>query len=199
MRRTQVLFFGALLLAGCRREPTAAAPPSQPTPSTRPAVAVVTPATQPVVLPATATFLINGRPFEFSAAKLVTQNRDGRVRVTLFSDDPPETVREGYTGNSFYFAFDLDTDSADDLSGQGFTFHNSASEEDDTTNGVYIAGGRQTLRPLEATVGFDIQDGRVIAYVAGTFRLFDQQTPDGPTPPVKLQGRLEPTKVEPKG
>ncbi len=198
MRRTGSIFVTCVLLAGCRREPAAVAPTTRPAVMVQVRAPATLPATQPTVAAVQATFLINGQPFDFPAANLVTQDRDGHTRVTLFSDDPPEAVRDGYTGNSFYFAFDLDSVATDDLSGQGYAFRNSVSQDEETSNGLFIAGGRQTLRPLEASVGFATEEGAVVAYVSGSFRLTDQQTPDGPTPPVKVQGRIEPTRVQPK-
>src|SRR4051812_30832082 len=95
-----------------------------------------------------AAFVINDQRFAFPVAKLVTKTIDGGLRVTLFSDDPPEAVRDGYQGNSFYFRFVLDGDPADDIAGQQFAYRTSFAEKDETTSGLFIAGGRQTLRPI---------------------------------------------------
>ena len=136
--------------------------------------------------------IINGQAFSFPAPKLVAVVKDGSLRVTLFSNDPPEAVREGYTGNSFYFRFNMDGEKPDDLSGQQFVYHNSYAEQDETASGLFIAGGRQTLRPVDATITFDPAGGQLtVIHINGSFKLIDDQTPDNQTTVVKVQAMLE--------
>ncbi|MGC4031813.1 MAG: hypothetical protein QM754_08790 [Tepidisphaeraceae bacterium] len=172
------------------------APPGEPT--TRVTVVSTTePASQPAE-PVSVTFKINGQDFTFPAAKLVTKANDDGVRVTLFSDDPPEAVRDGYQGNSFYFRFQLGDDAAADIAGQQFAFRNSFSEQDETSSGLFIAGGRQTLRPASATVTIERVEQQIVVQVAGTFRLFDDQAADNTPASVRVSGYMEPTVIDAK-
>ncbi|HEX8323881.1 MAG TPA: hypothetical protein VF595_08195 [Tepidisphaeraceae bacterium] len=184
------LLAGVALTAGCRDRQEAAPPP----PATQ--IATTSPATRPAEEPLPSTFIIAGQSFLFPPGKLVVQERDEGLRVTLFSIDPPEAVRDGYTGNSFYFRFTIDADAAEDLSGQQFVFRNSVAEQDDNTNGLFIAGGRQTLRPVDAVVNFDRVDRQLVVSIGGTFRVHDQQAADDAQPVVKAQAMLEPLVVE---
>lgn len=187
----------AACLAGCKRKP-ADAPPAEPT--TRVSVVPVTatePASQPIE-PVGVTFKINGQDFSFPAAKLVTKPTDDGVRVTLFSDDPPEAVRDGYQGNSFYFRFQLGEDALADIAGQQFAYRNSSSEQDETSSGLFIAGGRQTLRPMTATVTIERVEQQIVVQVSGTFRLFDDQAVDNTPVSVRVSGYMEPAVIDAK-
>ncbi|MDB5326596.1 MAG: hypothetical protein JWM57_2165 [Phycisphaerales bacterium] len=184
-RTVTILILGLCFTGGCRRGTAAPAP----APATQ--VAASQPATQPADAPP-ATMIINGQAFIFPAPKLVAIVKDGALRVTLFSNDPAEAVREGYTGNSFYFRFNMDGEKPDDLSGQQYLFRNSYAEQDETASGLFIAGGRQTLRPMDATISFDPAGGQLtVVHITGSFKLIDDQTPDNQTTIVKVQAMLE--------
>lgn len=195
MRRRTAIFglAGLTLLAGCdRRQPSAAAPkaPATQVVTTQPA------ATQPAEEPKPAIFVINNQSFTFPTCKLVTAEKDGAMRVTLFSIDPPEAAHDGYAGNSFYFRFNLD--STDDLIGQQFVYRTSDSDEHDDTSGLFIAGGKQTLRPQDAVISFDKVDGQMIVTVSGAFRLYDEDQPPDTTALVKVRAMLVPVVAEAK-
>jgi hypothetical protein len=186
-RRTLIILTVFISAAvGCKRP----ADPPTPQPTTRVAVAATEPATQPVA-EAPANFIINNQAFLFPAPKLVAVVKDNALRVTLFSNDPPEALREGYTGNSLYFRFNLDGDSADDLAGQHYVFRNSYTEQDDSTNGLFIAGGRQTLRPADVTVGFEKVGQQLIVHVNGTFKLIDENMAGNDTAIIRVRAMLE--------
>ena len=185
----------AAFAAGCKRDAVSSGVP-QPTATTQHGIATTVPATLPAE-PASSLFTINGQIFSFPTAKLVAKPTAGGLRVTLFSDDPPEAVRDTYRGNSFYFRFTLDSaDAAGELDGQQYVFRNSFTEDDDTTDGIFIAGGKQTLRPMDVSVVFEKVDGELLTHVGGTFKLTDDQTgPDAPVS-VRVQSDLEPVVVE---
>ena len=189
---TSVLLGGLTLLSACDQKHDAA--PPQPTTK---AAAVLPPTTVPASQPVAeiripSTIVINGQPFSFPPAKLVLKQTDNGVRATLFSDDPPEALKEDYTGNSFYFDVTIEADSLDDLVGQQFVYRNSMGERRNSTTGIFIDGSKQVLQPLMAAIEFDKVDGQWVALIGGQFQMYDEQTPDNQAISVKVQGRLTP-------
>lgn len=157
-------------------------------------------ATQPAA-PVAALFVIDEQPFYFPPAKLVLERSDGRMRAMLFSIDPPNALKQNDVGNSFYFNLDLDAASLDDLPGQRVEYrHSSGGDSDrdgDATTGIFIAGGRQILQPLQATVDFFSTDaGETVVVVSGSFRLRDERIPDNRPVQVMVRSRLTPVVKE---
>lgn len=185
-RAISIIATGVLAFVGCKRP----ADPPAPAPTTRVSVSTSQPATQPTT-DVPATFIINNQAFVFPTPKLVAAVKDNALRVTLFSNDPPEALREGYTGNSFYFRFNLDGDSIEDLAGQQFVFRNSYTEQEDSTNGLFIAGGRQTLRPAEATISLEKSGSQMIVHINGTFKLIDETVAGDDAAVVRVQSMME--------
>ncbi len=149
--------------------------------------------------PAVSTFMISlpdqpERAFVFPPAKLVLREIDGQVRASLFSIDPPEAVREGYTGNSFFLEMKFESSLAN-LSGQTLLLLASHNEKPDDDTGIFIAGRRQMLQPLEAAVQLEQIDDRWVASIAGKFQLFEKTDPDQSTLTVGLRTRLTPETV----
>lgn len=183
MRRGGLVAVSVFLAAtGCRRP----APPPPAPPATQ--TVVVQPATQPTALPPSV-FNIAGQPFNFPPCKVVTRQTDSGLRVTLYSDDPPDALRDGYLGNSFYFRFVLED--ATELVGQQYEIRRSADDTEETSNGLFIAGGRQTLRPRNVRIAFDRVDDQTVVTVGGQFALHEEQGGDVPTQVVQAQAELE--------
>ncbi len=176
-------------------------------------VAAPGPATQPVGTPHNATtkpttepserplsvFIVSqpGQPdraIEFPPAKMVVKTVGERLRVTLFSDDPRDAVRDDYTGNSYFFETIFDV-TIDELPGQEFVFHNSAVERPEDNTGVFLFGGKQSLHPQEAAIRVEQDEDRWTAYVAGKFSVWDDNTPNRSTTVVGLRAQLSPETV----
>ncbi len=200
-----VLLLMAMTTTGaCDREkpvtPPPAPTPAKPTPvalATEPAAAI--PATQPSSEPAL--FVIDNQGFAFPPAKLVLEKADGKMRAMLFSIDPPTAVKERDAGNSFYFNLELDAASLEDLPGQRIEYRNSSSAEndrdDDATTGIFIAGGKQVLQPLQAAIDFRAtESGTTVVLVGGTFRMRDDRTQDATPVEVTVRARLTPVVKE---
>jgi hypothetical protein len=149
--------------------------------------------------PAKAIFFIDEQPIDFPPAKLVFQPRDGDMRIVLMSDDPPAAVRDRYVGNSFYFDVLLEKTTDADLDGAAFVFPESAGDgrgdRDDTSTGLFVHNGRETLSPAGAKIRFEKDDGVWSVRVAGTFRLIDTRSPDGPAHTVAVNAVLVPKVV----
>jgi hypothetical protein len=191
---------GALLivlaLTACDRkpDPKPVAPPP-PTPPLPVSVDAVKP-TPPEPIPAI--FIIDDQNFTFPPAKLVLQSTDNGLRAALFSKDPPKVVEGRDTGNSFYFDMVLANATIEELPGKEFVYRNSAGEiEDRATTGIFIAGRKWRIQPLQATVAFDNVDGQTIAMVGGSFQLFEEAGND-PARTVTVRARLIPEVTEKK-
>ena len=170
------------MAAGCRRP----APPSPAPPTTQTVIARPSTQTKPAAL---CVFTIAGQPFNFPACKVVTRATDSGLRVTLYSDDPPDALRDGYVGNSFYFRFTIDD--AMDLIGQQFQITRSADDTEETSDGLFIAGGRQTLRPRNVTIAFDRSDDQTVVMLGGDFFLHEEQAGEAATQVVQANATLE--------
>ena len=123
------------------------------------------------------------------------------VRALVYSDDPPEALREDWANNSFYFEMDLavpfDTSeaiaaklaagqpiAASDLDYAEWSFIAPTGEKLDGPSGIFLnAGGRDgpaggggglQLQPGEVLVTFDpLGDGLVEITLVGDFNAFD--------------------------
>ncbi|MBC7782900.1 MAG: hypothetical protein H7144_03595 [Burkholderiales bacterium] len=166
-------------VAACERSP---APPAAPIPKPTAAIAASLPATQPVARP-NAIFVVSqsgvaDQPVQFPPAKLVISFSEDSARATLFSDDPPEAVKDGYTGHSFYFDITLDAASIADLPGKSFVIRKSQSERIDDNTGLYLQGGKQILQPLDAVIRIDGEPENFVVAVAGSFQVFENSVVD---------------------
>jgi hypothetical protein len=185
-----------LCVTACDRKedpkPLAPPPPTVPLPVSDPK-----PPAQPSDL-APAVIVINDQPYQFPAAKLVLQQSDGATRATLFSKDPPKPVEGKDTRNSFYFDMVATGVTLDELRDRGFTFDNSTGEAEESTTGIFIAGDKWRLQPLQVAVAFDTIDNQTVAMVQGTFQLFAEPKADQPPRIVNVRARLLPEVTEKK-
>jgi hypothetical protein len=184
----------ALLAAGaCDREPAAPGPTTVPSVTTAPAAT-----TQPAEPVKSVVYIARPDIPEIAAvfppAKMVLKEADGRTQASLFSIDPPEAIRDGYTGNTFFLELVFDAPLAD-VSGQEFVYLNSQNDRPDDDTGIFLSGRAVMLQPLEAAVMIEQIDGVWTASVAGTFQQFEQTSPDGPTAIVRLRSQMTPEVV----
>lgn len=141
--------------------------------------------------------------YEFPPAKLwlkpLSPTADGvsRVRVLLFSDDPPEAISQDWASHSFYFEMDLELsqDTAlptgrmtggssiapEDLAYAEWVYRSPSSEKIDTQSGIFLASSdgtaRHQLQPSDVFVTFDpIGDGFVDITLRGQFAEFDGES-----------------------
>jgi len=144
--------------------PAAAPPPKSvaPRPATRP-VSIITISDQPVIFP---------------AAKLVLQQTATGVSATLFSDDPPQALKDDYRGNSFRFVATYDGQSFDDISGQPFIWKTSAEDKRDTQTGIFLNGQQQMVSPTAATLTLTKVGQQWTANLAGEFQFVDNTKED---------------------
>ena len=175
------------LIVGCDRSPVAT-----PNPSTAPASDATLAAqatTQPAIEPAStqpraASMLIDARLVQFPPARLVLKTR-GNVHALLFSDDPPDAIRDDYAGNSFYLDMPLDIDAPDQLATTRWIYKAPTSERSDTVSGIYLDGRKKHLQPFDVVAEFDHEPGRAVkVYLSGQFLLFGAD--DDPTSPGQL-------------
>lgn len=203
---TAVLLLMAITLTGlaCDDEKSPPTPPpAPPTAPPTPQAVAPTPATQPAN-PEPAQFVIDNQAFTFPPAKLVLEKADGKLHAMLFSIDPPNAVKQNDVGNSFYFNLDLEIASLDDLPGQRVEYRNSSGatnvetdRDDDATTGIFIAGGKQVLQPLQAAVEFRVTEtNEIVVLVGGTFKLRDDRTQDAAPVQVDVRARLQPVVKE---
>ncbi len=184
----------SLALTGCDRDP-----PAPPSPATTQSVSTLPPATQPAE-PEKTVFHIT-RPdlpettAVFPAAKLVLKEIDGKTQASLFSIDPPEALRDGYTGNTFFLEMTFDAPLAE-VSGQEFVYLNSQNDRPDDDTGIFLSGRSIMLQPLEAAVRIEEIDGVWRASIAGTFQQFEQTVPHAPTAVVRLRATMTPEVVK---
>ena len=175
------------IIVGCDRSPVATpgpstAPASDPTLA---AQATTYPATGPAsTQPRATSMLIDGRLVQFPPAKLVLKSRGG-VHALLFSDDPPDAIRDDYAGNSFYLDIVLDIEAPDQLATTKWIYKAPNSERSDTVSGIYLDGRKKHLQPFDVVAEFDHEPGRAVkVYLNGQFLLFGAD--DEPTSPGQL-------------
>jgi hypothetical protein len=177
------------LAAGCERDEVAS-----PAPAASPLVTVSAPATQPATRPTQrpASFVvIDQQPYEFPAAKLTLQIRDGKVWAQLFSDDPREAISRDYAGNSYYFPLSLEVESVADLVSATWSQRRSEADDTDTNVGIFLEGDRVQLEPAEVLVRFETLDDReTVVILSGLFRWRDERDPLGPPREVPVSARL---------
>ena len=142
-------------------------------------------------------------PVEFPPAKLFLKRAaDGRVRAHLYSDDPPEAMKPGWRGDSFYFEMELEipADSrrpigagkgsvvaADELAAAEWLFRSETSERSDAPSGIFLGGDKQ-LQPIDVAVAFQpLDDELVMVTLVGTFAEFNRNAPRDKMPVRKAQ------------
>lgn len=209
----------AVLFGGCDKPPdrTLPAPGTDPTvstsatqPATAPAEPMTHPATAPsaespgaatqaaATLPAHAYLLVDGRPVEFPAAKIILTRKSDRLRARLFSDNPKSALEDDYAGHSFYFDVPLEPDP--EQPGQWvWRYKSPDSEASDSPNGVYLNGLKTHLQPFDVLV---TADGAAAPRVGveivpmSQFRAFEKGAPPAASRLVMVSGKLSAEVVE---
>jgi len=188
-------------LAGCNKDQSASTNGSQPAGSPAPAVAqspTTEPATAPSVetsaattQPESAHIAVDDRRYEFPPAKLVWDPKDGRAMATLYSDDPRSALENKYLGNSFYLQMDMEPGDGKSIDGARWTYSAPGSGRVDSATGIFLQGNHWQLQPVDvhAELGQD-NGGKITAYLAGTFLMFDSTVDSDPGKIVQVAARL---------
>ena len=141
--------------------------------------------------------VVDRQPVRFPPAKLILTQKDGGVHALLFSMDPPEALRPGYTGNSYYFDMTLDVPTLADLPQAVWAFSASAPGGDaaDSPNGLFLAGGQQVLTPQNVQIAFTRDGQQTLVDLQGTFRIETDAPPTAGPRLVDSSARLMPVVV----
>ena len=160
--------------------------------------------------PLPAAMHVDGRPVQFAPAVLHLTAGDGGTKAVLYSDDPDDAMRPGWSGNSFYFEMFFDGKDVAQVLGESgladwqgaggpavaeWVFRFPESERRDTDNGLFLAGDTIRLQPADGAVQIDPAGARLNVRVEGLFRRFEGQT-DRIGREVPVRAVLYPTVVE---
>lgn len=137
---------------------------------------------------------INGQWAVFPKARLKLEGDGTHLTALLFSDDPPEAIKDDYQGNSFYLPMALDIDEAKDLASATWSYRARTSEREDTPYGIYLNGRKMQLQPYDVRATFAGGDLATIT-LSGEFLLWQASEPRGPAQTVAVVAEL-PVKVE---
>jgi hypothetical protein len=74
--------------------------------------------------------------------------------------------------------------------GQEWVYESPDSEKQDTPNGIFLQGNRQQLQPFQLKVQFQQIDGGDVAWISGTFRVYNQGERPALPRVVPVTGRL---------
>lgn len=162
-------------LCACDKRPTTptAAPATSLSAATQPAT------TQAVTQPSISVMIIDGQRVVFPAARLRLEDSGDHLNALLFSDDPPEAIRDTYQGNSFYMQMALDIDDVQSLPGTIWTHKEpSQTQREDTPYGIYLAGRKTQLVPYDVRAKFST-DSPTRLMVAGQFMILRAPGPGG--------------------
>jgi hypothetical protein len=165
-----------LLFIGCDRSakspsaPTAAAPAA-----TAPAGHTAIPATTQASTRPTESFMkINGRLMAFPRARLKVEDDGPHLNVLLFSDDPPQAIKDDYNGNSFYLQMVLDVADLKDLHLATWRHQARSQEREDTPFGIYLSGRKAQLQPYNVNASFSPGEHNTsIVHVWGNFLMWN--------------------------
>src|SRR5262249_39754899 len=100
------LLCGGILLAGCDRPKAQQRLSSTTTVRDTSSIAI----DQPTSRPTFSTLWIGGKEYKFPPARLLLQQEQPSVDLLLFSNDPPDALAAGYSGNRFFFQLALSID-----------------------------------------------------------------------------------------
>ncbi len=117
---------------------------------------------------------------------------DANLTAQLFSNDPPEALRPGYAGNSFYFDIALDVPEISGLPQATWIHKSPTSEPAETQQGIFLDGDRRHLQPLDVRAEFEpLGDGQLTVWLSGQFLWVDTRKPaDSPCPIVVVRASL---------
>lgn len=117
---------------------------------------------------------INGRRIEFPPARLKLEKDDQTVTALLFSDDPPQAIKDNYTGNSFYLQMPLPIAHASDLDLATWRHQSRSQDREDTPFGIYLSGRKMQLQPYNVTATFTPGDHDLtVVHLTGRFLLWN--------------------------
>jgi hypothetical protein len=153
-------------IVGCDK-PTSSpvAPATMPSPT-----AATMPATRP-----TASFMkINGLTLMFPPARLKLEADGAHLTALLFSDDPPEAIKDDYQGNSYYLPMPLEIDDVKDLASASWSRRAQSSDRDDSPYGISLNGRKVHLQPYDARAQF-VAGETTSVHLSGQFLMFDDR------------------------
>ncbi len=166
----------------CDRAPAPLALPPT-TRVARPVTAI--PATQPVrnVIPENAVFIVSAEGYPnqqivFPPARILVSRQEDQIHLTIQSNDPPEAMKDGYTGNSFRFDYLLAA--GEELIGSSSTLRENQTDEGDDKNGLFLQGGRQIAQPQLVTIKIEGTEESPQIEISGNFQLTAQSTEAAP-------------------
>jgi hypothetical protein len=140
-----------------------------------------------------------GAPRQFPPARLrLVGKADEPVTALLFSDDPKEAINKDWAGDRFYLQFPLQgVSDAHKVDGAEWWFQASASEHEETPNGIFMKGDRFHFEPFNVRVRLEGKPatGAMSVQIAGQFFQYDTANPNTPPRLVNVRGILLP-KVE---
>ena len=117
------------------------------------------PATAPAASLSASFMHINNRLVMFPPAKLKLTEEGSRLMALLYTDDPPEAIKDDYTGNSYYLQMALDVSDVKDLAKATWSHKSRTSEREDSPFGIYFSGHKVQLQPHDQ-VRADVQRRR---------------------------------------
>jgi len=124
---------------------------------------------------------INNRLVMFPPAKLKLTEEGSRLIALLYTDDPPEAVKDDYTGNSYYLQMALDVSDVKDLAKATWSHKSRTSEREDSPFGIYLTGHKVQLQPhdrVRATFS-DVEQGAATVTLNGEFLLWNDADSTG--------------------
>lgn len=170
------------MAAGCERQeakpPVAPAPVALVTPTTAPVLvpAPPAPATQPAATePVGILITIDQRYVDFPQACLKLTSDDHGMTALLFSADPPTAINNDYSGNSFYLQMPLkNAANPGSLDGAEWRFKAESSDRtEESKYGIFLQGLRYHLEPQDVLVKIDGKGPEMRVRIAGQFLAYD--------------------------
>ena len=147
-------------------------------------------AKEPTTKPTNSWLWIGGKEYKFPPARLLLQQEQPTVDVLLFSNDPPDALAAGYTGNRFFFQLALNIDDMGKLPGREYEWKAPSLARVDSPDGIFLEGEHKQLQPFEWRVTF-AQTGKTLSIaIEGQFAVFSSRDEAGPPHTVPVQGRL---------
>ena len=200
---TVPLLLAGALLVGCGDDGASdSVAPKPPAPATAPVAAPETPiepATAPATKPIASFMHINNRLVMFPLAKMKLTDDGARVIALLYSDDPPEAIKDSYTGNSFYLQMVLDIDSPQQLSTAIWSHKSRSQEREDSPFGIYLGGRKIQLQPYRVQANFEQNDAATATVrVEGQFLLWNDADSTGLPQSVLVSAEI-PVTIETEG
>ena len=125
----------------------------------------------------------------------VTQ-QGGALNVILSSIEAPDGAASASRANSFLFEMQLDAGTIDDLPSIPWEFRAKDDQPQDSTDGIFLEGGKRQMQPLDVKVTFQKQGARMEAQLTGKFLSFDAQDATLPTRTADVTGTFDATVEE---